>query len=142
MQQWQSLLINGNDFFKQQNWLKAQSHYQKAETLLDDAWHNDSSNLDLLMAWICANHNLAALYEKQAEYTVALQYLVQAHQRLAALIQADYLPNKLKLTVIKMLKITWSPIIEFKKSHPICDNCMAALSRTSEQDNKQTTQLN
>ena len=127
MQQWQNLLTKGNDFFDQKNWLEAENYYQQAEALLDNSWSRDTTNTDLLMAWICATHNLAALYEKQGEHTVSLQYLLLSHQRIVSLAQADYLNNKVKLTAIKTLKVTLSPILAFKQKHPVCRDCMASL---------------
>jgi hypothetical protein len=127
MQHWQHLLIKGNDFYHKKHWIEAEEHYREAEEVLNTSWNLDRNDEGLLMAWICATHNLAALYERQNEHAVSLQYLLLAHKRVLKLAQIGQPDNVLKLIAIKALKITLTPIILFKKKHPICEDCMTAL---------------
>ena len=127
MQYWQELLTKGNQYFHQKNWTEAENYYREAESLLDTQWDNDRNNEGILMAWICSTHNLATLYEKQNEHTVALQYLLIAHKRVFNLAQIGQSNEVLRLIAMKSLKITLTPIILFKKKYPICQDCMMAL---------------
>lgn len=124
MQKWKILLIHGNSFFEQKNWLEAESYYEKAEQLLDKAWQSDTSDMNVLMAWICATHNLAEVNEIKGQHIVSLQYLIRSHKRALKLAKAEYLTSKLKNLALKALKITLDPILSFRKKHPICPTCI------------------
>lgn len=78
---WQQLLLKGNDFFEAQQWYQAECYYKSAYSQLEGRWNKDESYESLLMAWICACHNLSTLFEKQGDLEHAIGYLIKAYQQ-------------------------------------------------------------
>ncbi len=128
MSDWQNLLVEGNQQYNKGEWRQAEQLYLSAEESLDKSWNQDQTNTELLMAWICATHNLATVYEKQGDNRVSLQYLIFPHQRMLKLSQGKHNNNELTMVAIKALKITLTPIIEYRKKHTLCQECYNALT--------------
>lgn len=141
MTQWQNLLIQGNANYAESNWLQAEYCYRKAESLLNNVWLTDQNNEEILLAWICSAHNLAALYEKRGDNRVSLQYLLLPHQRLLMLCQNEHNNEQLTMTAIRSLSITLNPIILFRQKHNLCQECYKALSDIDEFHKRQNNIL-
>lgn len=129
MQQWQTLLTDGNDCFDNENWLQAEYCYKEAAFHLDTLWSADSKNIQLLMAWICALHNLASLFEAQDNPDLSLQYLLIPHDKMLSISIAPEECEDLKLIAANALKITFSPILMFSKRYPMCPKCTKSLKK-------------
>ena len=121
--QWKRLLTFGNECFEKQNLLQAEYYYKEAESQLDYLWTADPENVQLLMAWICALHNLSTLFELQGNKQIGLEYLLIPHNRMLNLSHSEETSDDLKLIAIKALKITFKPILTFTQKHPICGGC-------------------
>ena len=128
MQQWQNLLEDGNNCFHDKNWLQAEYCYKEAAFHLDSLWSADSTNVQLLMAWICASHNLATLFEVQQNPELSLQYLLIPHNRMLSISNSDESNENTKLIAQNALKVTFMPILMFSKRHPMCDTCKKSLA--------------
>lgn len=128
MNHWQDLLLEGNKNYNEGEWFQAEQLYRIAEQDLDKFWHQDQANIELLMAWVCAAHNLAAVYEKQGDKRISLQYLIFPHKRMLKLSQGEHNNNELTIAAIKALKTTLTPIIEYRKKHILCQDCYNALA--------------
>ncbi|MBL4823008.1 MAG: hypothetical protein JKX90_05740 [Colwellia sp.] len=127
MHQWQSLLTDGNDCFHKKNWLQAEYYYKEAAFHLDTLWAANTKDIQLLMAWICASHNLATLFEVQNNPDLSLQYLLIPHKRMLAMTTSDEHCEDMKLIASNALKITFMPILMFSKRHPMCPSCQQSL---------------
>jgi len=134
MNQWQSLLNDGNDNFHKKNWQQAEYCYKEAAFHLDTLWSAEPKNVQLLMAWICASHNLASLFEVQQNPNLSLQYLLIPHHRMLSIFQSDDNDNNedIKLIAQSTLKVTFMPIMMFSKRHPMCDTCKQSLTEFKE----------
>ena len=124
---WQQLLNQGNKCFKDKNLLQAEYYYKEAESHLDYLWSIESTNVNLLMAWICSLHNLASLFEQQGNNQIGLQYLLIPHHRMMKLSQNKETSEDIKLIAINALKLTFTPILLFTKRNPICEDCEQGL---------------
>lgn len=131
MQNWQNLMLKGNRCYMEENWQHAEFYYREAEDVLNAQWFADQASDELLMAWICANHNLATLFETTGHYREALKYLLQPHERLTAIVRAKTSCNAIKTVAIKALSKTLEPINLFKKKHNVCEECVATLLKLS-----------
>ena len=123
MERWQFLLKSGNDYFDQGQWLKAEQYYQSAFNLLEDQWLYGSQYEDLLIAWICASHNLATLFETIGKLDASLQYLLVAHNKVQHISENEESSPSLQSLAFNAMKTTINPILLYTKKHPICDNC-------------------
>lgn len=128
MYQWQNLLNDGNECFHKRNWQQAEYCYKEAAFHLDSLWSADTKNVQLLMAWVCASHNLATLFEVQENPDLSLQYLLIAHNRMLSIYHSDECCEDTKLIAQNALKITFMPILMFSKRHPMCDSCEQSLA--------------
>lgn len=128
MQQWQNLLEDGNNCFHDKNWLQAEYCYKEAAFHLDSLWSADTTNVQLLMAWICASHNLATLFEVQQNPELSLQYLLIPHNRMLSISNSNESNEDTKLIAQNALKVTFMPILMFSKRHPMCDTCKKSLA--------------
>ena len=128
MPQWQSLLHEGNDCFHAKKWKQAEYCYKEAAFHLDSLWSANTKDVELLMAWICAIHNLSSLFEVQDNADLSLQYLKIPHQRMLSIYQCNEYCEDTKLIAQNALKITFMPILMFSKRHPICDTCIQSLA--------------
>ncbi len=124
---WQRLLTHGNECYEQQNWLQAEYYYKEAEYQLDYLWSSDTSNVNLLMAWISSLHNLATLYEQQGNSQAGLQHLLIPHNRMLSLSQSSEAPESVIAIAINALKLTFPPILMYTKRHPICEDCQQSI---------------
>ena len=124
---WQDLLDKGNQSFNNKQMLQAEFYYKEAVDYLDQRWSEDLVNIEFLMAWIYAAHNLSTLFEVQGDNDVSLQYLLLPHQRLLSIVSNDAFDNDIQLIAMRALKITFTPILEFTKKHPVCKNCQRAI---------------
>ncbi|WP_448549791.1 hypothetical protein [Thalassotalea fusca] len=138
---WQSLLEKGNTCFAANQLLQAEFYYKEAVEFLEKAWRNDLTNVELLMAWICAAHNLSTLFEKQRDFDVSLQYLLLPHHRLLTIISDPECQEDIQLIAISAIKLTFKPIQAFSKRHPVCNECAQAITAFGEALNDQQPQL-
>ncbi len=140
MRQWQRLLSDGNECFDNEKWLQAEYFYKEAASYLDILWAADSSNIELLMAWIGSCHNLAVLYEKQGNPHISLEYLLLPHHRMLALSQSSQECEDVKLIALKALKLTFMPVLLFSKKYAICKDCQKGIEAFKSQlDENQAT---
>lgn len=127
MHQWQRLLANGNDCFHNKNWLQAEYYYKEAAFYLDMLWEENTKDIKLLTAWICASHNLATLFESQNCPDLSLKYLMIPHNRMLSMTTCHEQCDDMKLIAENALKITFTPILMFSKRHPMCSSCQQSL---------------
>ena len=123
--EWQSLLKLGNRCFHDKQWDQAEYFYSEAYDLLAFAYRNDPLSSDLLMAWICACHNLSSLYESLGNLELSLRFLMVPHEYLIEITKSESPTEDVKLIAFKGMNITLSPILMFAKKHPICEDCVA-----------------
>lgn len=128
MSQWQNLLNEGNDCFHNKKWKQAEYCYKEAAFHLDSSWAADTTNVQLLLAWICAIHNLSSLFEVQDKADLSLQYLQIPHNKMLAIYQSNDYCEDTKLIAQNALKITFMPFLMFSKRHPTCDSCQESLA--------------
>ena len=124
---WQGLLHKGNQSFKDKQMLQAEFYYKEAVDRLDQLWSEDLTNVELLMAWICAAHNLSTLFEEQGDNDVSLQYLLLPHHRLLSIVSSCNYEDDVQLIAMRALKITFMPILSFTKKHPVCAECLKTM---------------
>lgn len=124
-QKWQSLLKMGNDCFHDKQWSQAEFFYSEAYDLLAFSYRNDPFSSDILMAWICACHNLSSLYERLGNLELALKFLVIPHEYLKEITESKSPGDDIKMIAFKGMTMTLSPILTFIKEHPICNDCVA-----------------
>lgn len=115
---WQALLIAGNDFYKASNWLAAEEQYDLAFTLLTEACQRAPENCEVLMAWICTCHNLSSLFEDQNKLPMAMRYLLLPHEHCKYIIAENSVCEEAKSLAIQAMSITLPPIVEFSNNHP------------------------
>ncbi len=127
MEVWQTLLVKGNNSFNQLDMLLAEEYYHQAIECIEQEWHANIENCNLLMAWVSAFHNLAVVYEEQGQPKMAFRYLQIPHQRMTELAQQSDYGDDLKFVALRSLKITLTPLIAFSKKHPACDDCLSSL---------------
>ncbi|XQW83722.1 hypothetical protein ACOYR1_11275 [Thalassotalea piscium] len=127
--QWQELMVKGNNHFEEKQWNKAESYYMSVCSQLEGQWHKSNESESLLMAWICACHNLSTLYEAKGEYESAIQCLVRAYQQSYITSQNDQASNSLRYLAFNALKTTLNPILSFTKKYPTCEDCLIKLKR-------------
>jgi len=138
---WQSLLEKGNTCFAENQLLQAEYYYKEAIEYLEIAWLGELTNVELLMAWICASHNLSTLFEKQRDYDVSLQYLLLPHHRLLTMVNDAVYKDDIQLIVISAIKLTFKPIQAFIKRHPVCNACAREIEAFGESLNRQQPQF-
>ena len=124
LSQWQSLLKLGNDCFYDKQWNQAEFFYSEAYDLLAFSYRNDPMSAETLMAWICACHNLSALYEAKEDLDLALKFLMVPHEYLIEVTESKIANEDIKLIAFNGLSLTLSPILTFAKKYPICDGCL------------------
>lgn len=124
---WDSLLTAGKECYNQQDWLRAEYFTRKAEALLINGMTECGVQEEVLLAWICANHNLAAIFEQQGDTGVALQYLLQAHQLVVSLCEEVSDADMVNLS-LNALSITVNRLSVFREQHPVCKLCYTALA--------------
>lgn len=124
---WQNLLIQGKEKYNESDWLQAEFLTKQAEILLDDSLSDNGVEQSTLLAWICANHNLSAIYEQQGDIRVALQYLIEPH-RYALSLSNSAQSADLMVLALNSLNITLKRITLFRKKHTICNECYKALA--------------
>ena len=122
--QWQSLLQQGNNFFHEQQWSQAEFFYSEAYNLLALSCSNHPMCTETLMAWICACHNLSALYESTDHLELSLKFLTAPHEYLLNIANSETAEEDAKVTAFNGLRLTLPPILMFAKKHPICENCL------------------
>jgi hypothetical protein len=126
--QWQSLLIQGNNCFNENQWQKAEYFYSEAYDLLAFGYRENPLCIETMMAWICSCHNLSSLYEKTNKLSLSLKFLTVPHDYLKKVSESEKADSDIKLLALKGLSLTLPPILEFSKSHPICDDCIEELA--------------
>ena len=138
VQSWKEIVRHGNQCFDQRRWYDAQALYYSAIEQLERLWSGDKENIQLMMGWIAAMHNLASLYEEQGREKSALQPLMTSYKTIMTLKADGPLNDEFSYYVTKATRITLLAIIEFSKKHPICDCCKAGLEASWQE--LQTTQ--
>ena len=126
---WQNLLTKGNNYFDQQNWIKAELYYKSAFSQLEGRWDSGEEHESLLMAWICACHNLGTLFETQGDHERAIGYLRQAYQEAHRTSQNDQASYSLRTLAFNALKTSLHAIMAFTQKYPTCDHCLEQLDR-------------
>jgi hypothetical protein len=129
MEMWQLLLQKGNKSFNHESWSHAEEYYHQAVECLEQKWKDDFENMELILAWISAFHNLAMLYEVLGKPKIAFRYLQIPHQRMTEITQQQTYSDSMQTIAIYALKVTLSPLLNFSKKHPACDNCLASLKK-------------
>ena len=129
--QWQTLLKLGNDCFHEKQFNGAESFYWQAYEMLSLACQNEQLTLELLMAWICACHNLAALYEEFGNLELSLKFLMVPHEYLLAVSESNALDDNTQLMAVKGMNITLSAILLFSNKYTICEDCQSQFSSLS-----------
>jgi len=132
MQTWKVLMENGKSCFDSKSWQDAEFCYQNAVEKIKQQWENDPENEELLMAWISAQHNLAAVYEEQGQHYTALRYLTMPHQWMMSLLRGESVSDTFKSLATKAVKVTLIPLLDFSRRHPICESCFDALQVSPE----------
>jgi hypothetical protein len=127
MEVWQLLLVKGNDSFNKQELLLAEEYYHQAIECLEQQWHTNIENSNLMMAWVSAFHNLAILYEEQEQPKIAFRYLQFPHQRMIEISRDPQYSDDLQSVALCTLKITLTPLLAFSKKYPACDGCLSSL---------------
>jgi hypothetical protein len=122
--QWQSLLQRGNESFHDQEWSQAELFYSEAYNLLALSYRNHPMCTKTLMAWICACHNLSALYESTNHLELSLKFLTVPHEYLLNIANSENAEEDAKVTAFNGLRLTLSPILMFAKKYPICESCL------------------
>lgn len=125
--QWQSLLTLGNECFHDKQLNQAENFYWQAYDLLSLACHEEPQSSDVLMAWICACHNLALLYETFGNLDLSLKFLMTPHEYLVAVSESKHSNDDIKFTAFKGMSLTLPPILLFTQNHKICDGCREQL---------------
>jgi len=124
---WQNLLTKGNTYFDKQQWVKAELYYKSAYSQLAGRWDCGKKHESLLMAWVCACHNLGTLFETQGDHERAIGYLLQAYQEVHRTSQDESASDSLRTLAFTALKTTLQAIMFFTQKHPSCEHCLAQL---------------
>jgi len=132
MQTWEVLMDDGHRCFSEKSWQNAELCYQYAVEQIKQQWESKPENETLLMAWISAQHNLAAVYEAQDQHYTALRYLTMPHQWMMSLLRAETVSDTLKTLATQAVKVTLMPLLDFSRRHPICESCFDALQVSPE----------
>lgn len=137
---WKTLLMQGNEFFQQQQWLFAELRYIEAYELLSHQFNQELASYSTMMAWICASHNLASLHEATGNYDNALRYLLTPHEFLVRLCESDEVSADVKENLVKGFSVTVPAIRLFSEDHNMCDACRLKHSVFVEYDSPQIKQ--
>lgn len=129
MMHWQKLMNKGNSYFKAKQWDRAECYYKSVYSQLEGRWELGKKYESLLMAWICACHNLGTLFETTGDHERAIDYLVKAYQQAYYTSQKNTASDSLRYLAFNALNMTLRPIISFSKTHPTCENCIEQLNR-------------
>jgi len=129
MEVWQLLLLKGNNSFNKQELLLAEEYYHQAIECLEQQWHANIEDSNLMMVWVSAFHNLAILYEAQQQPKIAFRYLQIPHQRMIEISQQTQYSDDLQSIALCTLKITLVPLLAFSKKYPACDGCLSSLKK-------------
>jgi len=132
MQTWEVLMDDGHRCFNEKSWQDAELYYQHAVEQIKQQWENKPENETLLMAWISAQHNLAAVYEAQDQHYTALRYLTMPHQWMMSLLRGETVSDTLKALATQAVKVTLTPLLDFSRRHPICESCFDTLQISPE----------
>lgn len=115
---WQALLIAGNDNYKANNWQEAERQYDLAFGLLTEECQRCPDSCEALMAWICTCHNLSSLFESQNKLPAAMRYLLLPHEHCKYIVSEHSATEEAKALAIQAMSITLPPIVEFSNNHP------------------------
>ncbi len=132
MSQWQQKLHQGNVNFHQCKWRSAEAAYLEAAQMLEHEWFQNLDNPQLMMAWIATMHNLAALYEGQKMPQKASEFLVFPYRRIITLVKSGGLSEEFKIPLLRAIKCTVIPLLEFSRKHRICKCCQHHLDEAKE----------
>jgi hypothetical protein len=121
--QWQSLLKLGNDCFYDNHLHQAVSFYSKAYDMLALGYKNSPHSADILMAWVCACHNLSSVYEALGDLDLSLKFLKVPYDYLMDISVSNITDEEVKLIAFQGISLTITPILMFAKKYPMCDEC-------------------
>lgn len=124
---WQTLLKLGNDCFYDNHLHQAESFYSKAYDMLALGYKNNPHSADILMAWVCACHNLSSLYEAFGNFDLSLKFLKVPYDYLMEISVSSTTDEEVKLIAFQGISLTITPILMFAKKHPMCDDCQSKL---------------
>lgn len=127
VQSWKEIVRNGNICFDQCRWYDAEALYNLAIEQLEVLWSADKENIQLMMGWIAAMHNLASLHEEQGHSESAIRPLMTCYKIIMSLKEDTSLADEFRYYLTKATRITLMPLMEFSKKYPICDCCKASL---------------
>ena len=119
--QWQSLLKMGNDCFHEKQWTQAEFCYSEAYDILAFAYRDNAMSSELLMAWICACHNLSSLYEELGKLRLSLKFLMVPYEYLKEIAESEVPNENVRLVALQGMRMTLSPIVLFTKKYPTCE---------------------
>lgn len=115
---WQSLLIAGNDFYQSCKWQEAEEQYDLAFAILMEECQKSPTSCEVLMAWICTCHNLSSLFESQNKLPAAMRYLLLPHEHCKYIVAEHSASEEAKSLAIQAMSVTLPPIVEFSNNHP------------------------
>lgn len=114
---WQVLVKQGNHSFARKDWLEANQCYTKAFEILTRQCHQSPSCMASLIAWIGVCHNLADLFQQQADLDCALRFLQLPYQYCKQKVELE-VDDEIKLTALNAMNLAWSALSMFCKKHP------------------------
>lgn len=126
---WQNLIKKGNDCYESQQWNKAELYYKSAYSQLEGRWQQSVEHESLLIAWMCACHNLSVLFETQGEYDRSIGYLVKSYQKVFHISQCCNVRSSLRGLAFGALAKALNEILHFANKYPTCEHCLLKLNR-------------
>jgi hypothetical protein len=127
VQTWKEIVLHGNACFDQERWYDAEAYYMSAIDQLESLWLLDKENCQLMMGWVAAMHNVSSLKEKQGQSKAALKPLMQAYKTIMSLLNTASISEGFHFSVRRAALTALIPLLDFSKTHPICDCCKASL---------------
>ena len=128
---WQHLMRKGNAYFDANHWVKAEYCYYQALSLLEVVWKKEPENTEIMQAWVCAQHNLASTFEKQALLENAAENLFIAHHVIIQRMNDKNYSELAQSLALRMSAITYRSILEFKKKYAEYVDCQNWFATTN-----------
>ncbi|MCL6271503.1 hypothetical protein M3P05_16410 [Sansalvadorimonas sp. 2012CJ34-2] len=123
MERWQTRIRQGNFYFQHSCWKQAEHYYREAASILEEEWFRDLDNAQFMMAWIACMHNLGTLFEKLEEPQKASPFFVLPYRRVVTLLQEGGLSQEFHFPLMRAVRSTVLPLLEFSNRHSVCDCC-------------------
>ncbi|MGY0219449.1 hypothetical protein ACWJJH_19020 [Endozoicomonadaceae bacterium StTr2] len=141
MSTWQQKLRQGNADFNSCRWLQAESAYRDAAEQLAKLWASKPQDTQLMMAWIVSMHNLASLFERLDEPETASPFLFLPYRRVLSLLQTSDMSEAFHFDLLRALRYTAIPLLEFSQRHPVCQSCADHLQAVRQWLNAQAVEV-